>query len=100
VDARGGAQGSTAAEGEMKKRGGVRKGGGRPRGSKNLKRAADVGDREVMTLQEVAEYLQCHYSTALRLARQREIPGFRLVGDWRFLKSDVNDWIAKGGGQR
>ncbi len=82
----------------MKKRGGTRKGGGRPRGSKNLKPAEAVEDREVMMLQEVADYLNCHYMTALRLAQRREIPGFQLGGGWRFLKSDVDQWIAKGGG--
>ncbi len=55
-------------------------------------------ESEVMTLQEVADYLHCHYVTARQLAQRREIPGFRLGGGWRFLKSDVDQWIAKGGG--
>jgi excisionase family DNA binding protein len=87
----------------MKKRGGVRKGGGRPRGSKNLKSAADVEDREVMTLQDVADYLHCHYTSAHRLARRGDIPSFRLGGlggSWRFLKSEIDQWIAKGGGRQ
>jgi excisionase family DNA binding protein len=54
----------------------------------------------VMTLQEVADYLHCHYTTARRLAQRREIPGFRLGGDWRFLKSEVDKWMAKGGARR
>ncbi len=53
-----------------------------------------------MTLQEVADYLNCHYSTAFKLARRGDIPGFRLGGNWRFLKSEVDEWIAKGGGRR
>jgi excisionase family DNA binding protein len=52
-----------------------------------------------MTVQDLAEYLHCHYSTVYRLIRQREIPGFELGGSWRFLKSAVDEWIAKGGGQ-
>jgi excisionase family DNA binding protein len=52
----------------------------------------------VMTLREVADYLHCHYGTAYRLAQQGEIPGFRLGGNWRFLKSEVDKWIVKGGG--
>jgi excisionase family DNA binding protein len=36
--------------------------------------------REVMTLREVAEYLNCHYSTVLRLLRDGDFPAFRLVG--------------------
>jgi len=51
----------------------------------------------VMTLHDVAEYLHCHYATARRLAQQGDIPSFKLGGSWRFLKSDVDQWIAKGG---
>jgi excisionase family DNA binding protein len=55
----------------------------------------------VLTLQDVADYLNCSYTTAFRLARQGIIPGFRLraEGDWRVLKSEVDEWIAKGGGK-
>jgi excisionase family DNA binding protein len=45
-----------------------------------------------MTLRDVADYLLCHYATAYRLCQQRKIPGFRLGGEWRFLKSEI-DWI-------
>jgi excisionase family DNA binding protein len=53
----------------------------------------------VMTLRDVADYLHCHYSTVYRLCQQQGIPGFRLGGDWRFLKSQIDEWIAKGGGR-
>jgi excisionase family DNA binding protein len=53
----------------------------------------------VMTLQDLADNLNCHPSTVYRLCQQRGFPGFRLGGDWRFLKSAVDEWIAKGGGQ-
>jgi excisionase family DNA binding protein len=58
---------------------------------------------EVLTLQDVADYLHCHYTSAHRLARRGDIPSFRLGGlggSWRFLKSEVDEWIAKGGGRR
>jgi len=53
-----------------------------------------------MTLQDVADYLHCHYGTAYRLAQRGDIPSFRLGGNWRFLRSEVDHWIVKGGGQR
>jgi excisionase family DNA binding protein len=53
-----------------------------------------------MTLQEVAEYLDCHEATVYRLARQGKIPGFKVGGQWRLMKSDVEEWIAKGGGRQ
>ena len=83
--------------------GGIRRGIGRPRGIKNKKPppVVDLDDSEVMTLRQVADYLNCHYTTAHRLANQREIPGRQLGpgGDWRFLKSELDQWIAQGGGR-
>lgn len=61
----------------------------------------DVDESAVLTLQEVADYLQCHYTTVYLLARRGDIPSFRLArhgGGWRFLKSEIDEWIAKGGG--
>jgi len=49
---------------------------------------------EVMTLQQVAKYLNCHYSTAFRLVHSGTLPAFRLGGDWRFRRSDIEKWIA------
>ena len=37
-------------------------------------------ESNVMTVQDLAEYLHCHYSTVYSLIRQREIPGFELGG--------------------
>ena len=34
----------------------------------------------------VAQYLHCHYSTIYRLVEHRQLPGFRLGGNWRFLR--------------
>jgi len=82
----------------MKKRGGIRKGAGRARGKKPTP-PVDVDESAVMTLRQVADYLHCSYNTARRLAKHGKIPGFAMGGSWRFLKSEVDQWIAKGGGQ-
>jgi excisionase family DNA binding protein len=71
-----------------------------PRRGRKPTPRVDVDESVVMTLQEVADYLNCSYSTALRLARQGIIPGFKLGSDWRFLKSEIDQWIAKGGRRR
>ena len=69
---------------------------GRPPGRKAIPPAYMV-ESEVMTLRAAADYLQCHYSTAFRLAQRGDIPCFKLGGQWRFLKSELDKWIAKGG---
>jgi excisionase family DNA binding protein len=48
---------------------------------------------EIMTVRGAADYLHCTYFTILRLLRKRAIPGFRLGGEWRFTRSDVDKWI-------
>jgi excisionase family DNA binding protein len=72
---------------------------GRPLGSKTSVSAAPAGldEAEIMTIPQVAEYLNCHYSTVLRILKARKLPGFRLGGDWRFRRSDLERWIS---GQR
>jgi excisionase family DNA binding protein len=54
----------------------------------------------VMTLQEAADYLHCHCATIYRLAGRGEIPCFKLGSSWRFLKSNLDEWIVKGGRRR
>ncbi len=49
-----------------------------------------------MTLNEVATYLRCHPSTVSRLLKAGGLPAFRLGGDWRFLRSEIDKWIAGG----
>lgn len=82
----------------MKKSGGVRKSAGRPPGRKATA-PVDVNESAVMTLREVADYLNCHYSTAHRLASQGKIPDFKLEGgNWRFLKSEPASGLQRAAG--
>jgi PTS system nitrogen regulatory IIA component len=50
--------------------------------------------REIMTLGEVAEYLQLAEKTVLRMAQRGEIPAAKVASQWRFLRSVVRDWLA------
>jgi excisionase family DNA binding protein len=47
----------------------------------------------VLTLEEVAEYLQVHPSTVYRLLKSRKIPAFKMGSDWRFNQESVDKWI-------
>jgi len=53
-----------------------------------------VMESEVMTVQEVSTYLRCHTSTVYRLVKAGGMPAFRLGRDWRFLRSEIDSWIA------
>jgi excisionase family DNA binding protein len=50
---------------------------------------------EVMTAQEVADYLKLHLITLYRFIKTAGLPGFRLGFDWRFWRADVDKWIAQ-----
>ena len=55
---------------------------------------SEMSKSEVMTVPGVAAYLNCHKSTVYRLVSSGELPAFRLGGDWRFLRSQIDKWIA------
>ena len=47
---------------------------------------------EAYTAEEIAKYLKLHPYTIRRLARERKIPSFRVGGQWRFRKDEINEW--------
>ena len=51
-------------------------------------------DSEVMTLADIAQYLQLAEKTVLRMAQRGEIPAAKVASQWRFLKPVVKDWLA------
>lgn len=50
---------------------------------------------EIMTIQEVAEYLRLNEKTTYRLAAEGKLPGFKVGGSWRFRKGEIDRWIVK-----
>ncbi len=48
---------------------------------------------EIMTLQEVADYLGLHYLTIYRLIQEHKIPAAKIGGSWRFRKDVLDQWI-------
>ncbi|MBN2534587.1 MAG: PTS sugar transporter subunit IIA [Spirochaetales bacterium] len=48
---------------------------------------------ELLTLSEVSLYLKVAEKTILRMIRRGEIPCVRIGGQWRFLRSMLENWI-------
>ena len=46
----------------------------------------------IMTVEDVAEYLQVHPSTIYRLLKRKRIPAFKLGSDWRFNRESIDRW--------
>jgi len=52
--------------------------------------------RDVMTLQEVADFLRVHPNTVYRLARKGTLSAFKIGSDWRFHRSSIEEWMRRG----
>jgi excisionase family DNA binding protein len=48
---------------------------------------------EILTVEEVAEFLKVHASTIYKLLKRREIPAFRVGTDWRFHAVQIEEWV-------
>ncbi len=46
-----------------------------------------------MTVRDVATFLNVDEKTIYRLVIKGELPGFKVLGSWRFQKSDLAAWI-------
>jgi excisionase family DNA binding protein len=51
--------------------------------------------REVMDINQAAEYLGISTDTLYRYASTRFIPSFQLGNRWRFKKSLLDEWMTK-----
>jgi len=53
---------------------------------------------ELMTLEEVADYLRVTKKTIYRLLRQGKIPASKVGHQWRFDKASINEWLKQKSG--
>jgi len=49
---------------------------------------------EILTVPEVAHLLKVAEKTGYTMAQRSEIPCFKVRGQWRFRRQDLDDWIA------
>ncbi len=54
-----------------------------------------VRAEDILTLREVAGLLKVADRTVYTMARQGEIPAFKVRGQWRFRRRDINGWIDR-----
>ncbi|MFN7994816.1 MAG: helix-turn-helix domain-containing protein [Bryobacteraceae bacterium] len=53
--------------------------------------------REVLTIDELARYLDVPKSTLYRLAAEGRIPSHKVGKHWRFRRESVNRWLDQPG---
>ena len=50
---------------------------------------------DIMTINELANYLKIAEKSAYRFASEKKIPGFQIGNAWRFSKKEIDSWIEK-----
>jgi excisionase family DNA binding protein len=48
-----------------------------------------------MTVRDVAAFLNVDEKTIYRLAQKGDLPGFKVLGSWRFQRPDLEAWITE-----
>ena len=48
---------------------------------------------DLLTTKELTEYLQLDRMTIYKLLKSGDIPANRVGHQWRFFRSDIDDWI-------
>ncbi|WP_461202781.1 helix-turn-helix domain-containing protein [Anoxybacillus sp. TBDG-1] len=51
--------------------------------------------QEIMTISQVAEYLQISEMTTYKLVQEGKIPAFKIGRHWRVKKDDLHEFIEK-----
>ena len=57
-----------------------------------MKRAVPDIAPAVMTVNDLARYLKVHPSTIYRLLKTGQLPAFKVGGDWRFNREQIDRW--------
>jgi excisionase family DNA binding protein len=50
---------------------------------------------DVLTIEELAVWLRCAYSTIYRQIKAGKLPGFRVSKKWRFNRAQIREWIVE-----
>ena len=49
---------------------------------------------EILTVAEVAQFLKVADKTVYTMAQKSELPCFKVRGQWRFRRQDLDSWMA------
>lgn len=52
-----------------------------------------VEREDIMTMDELAEYLKISKSTLYKLTQEQKLPGQKIGKRWRFHKDAVDEWL-------
>ena len=61
----------------------------------DIKRQNKTDNSAIMTLTETASYLKVSEKTVMRMIRDKKIPCAKVAGQWRFVRTVLDDWLLK-----
>jgi len=64
--------------------------------SENQKQRDNHMEKEILTIEEAAAYLQIGKKSLYKLVREKKIPGKKVLNKWRFEKESLRKWIKEG----
>ncbi len=59
----------------------------------------DKTHNDVMTVEEIAEYLRIPKSSVYKLAQEARIPCQKVGRHWRFHRETINEWLSRSLGK-
>jgi excisionase family DNA binding protein len=51
-------------------------------------------EKEILTIEEAAEYLKIGKRSIYKLAKDGKIPGKKVLNKWRFEKDSLRAWVS------
>ena len=54
-----------------------------------------MSNEEVLKIKDVAALLKVGEKTIYSMAQTGELPAFKVRGQWRFSRKDIDDWIEQ-----
>lgn len=58
-------------------------------------RRGDMSNEEVLKLKDIAALLKVGEKTVYSMAQTGELPAFKVRGQWRFSRKDIDAWIEQ-----
>ncbi|HEX9455395.1 MAG TPA: helix-turn-helix domain-containing protein [Candidatus Binatia bacterium] len=55
---------------------------------------------QLLTLEQVADYLNVDKFTVYRLLAAKDLPAFKVGNQWRFKRKMIENWLAKNANSR
>ncbi|MFC1864112.1 helix-turn-helix domain-containing protein [Thermodesulfobacteriota bacterium] len=53
-----------------------------------------ANDNDILTIEDVAEYLQIGKRSVYKLAKAGKIPCKKVLNKYRFVRGDIREWVS------